>query len=80
LKSIETGKSVGNTGLPIGIIGKPIPKTVNHFFQKKIIFFKKSESLTGLSKIGETGPDRFIWFLTGFSIHDRVTSRSTSKG
>jgi hypothetical protein len=74
LKSTETGKSVGNTGLLIGITGKPIPKTVNHFFQKK------SESLTGLSKIGETGPDRFIWFLTGFSIHDRVTSRSTSKG
>jgi hypothetical protein len=62
LKSTETGKSVGNTGLPIGITGKPIPKMVNHFFQKKIKILKKSESLIGLSKIGETGPDRFIWF------------------
>jgi hypothetical protein len=59
LKSTKTGKPVGNIGLPIGITGKPVSKLVNYFF-KKIIFLKKSNSLTGLLKIGETGLNQFL--------------------
>jgi hypothetical protein len=38
---------------------KPVPKPVNHFFSKKSFLKKKSDSLTGLSKTGETSPDQF---------------------
>jgi hypothetical protein len=47
LKSTEIGKSIGNTGLLVGITGKPVPKPINHFF-KKIKIFKNSDSLSGL--------------------------------
>jgi hypothetical protein len=63
LKSAETSKPVGNIGLPVGITGKPEPKMVNHFFKKKSKFKKKLDSLAGLSKTGEIGPDRFHRFL-----------------
>jgi hypothetical protein len=40
LKFAETGKAVGNTGLPVGITGKLVPKSVNHFFKKNHFFLK----------------------------------------
>jgi hypothetical protein len=36
------------TGLPVGITDKSIPKSVNYFFQKIIFFKQNSDSSDGL--------------------------------
>jgi hypothetical protein len=88
LKSAETDEPIGNTGLPVGITEKPVPKLINHFFQKIqnfkkiqihcLVFQKLIQPVrTGFSDFHEnqlifTKTDRFS---IGFSIH---ASRSPS--
>jgi hypothetical protein len=52
VKSVKTSKPVDNTGLSAGITDKPVSKPV--------IFLKKIDSLTDLSKTNDTDLDRFL--------------------